>query len=207
MHVLLVDDHALFRDGVALILKVIDGQLLVSHANSCEQALQRLDLGPQPDLILLDLGLPGVGGLEALRQLRERCEGAAIVVLSGTDDMQLARNCIDAGAMGFVHKASDSRVMIDTLRQVLAGQPVLPAAADATAGGVGSESFAVQLTPRQREVLLRLIKGMSNRAIALDLGILDSTVKSHVGSVLAALGASNRTEAVYAARRLGLHFS
>ena len=207
MNVMLVDDHALFRDGVALMLRVIAAEVVVIHAKSCEQAMERLDEGAAPALILLDLGLPGAGGLDALRLLRDRAESAAIVVLSGSEDHQLAHACIDAGAMGFIHKSSDSRSMIAALQQVLAGAVVLPALAEGEATLAGPNPLHGELTPRQREVLARLIKGKPNKAIARELGINDSTVKSHVTAVLLALGVNNRTEAVYAVRKLGLHFS
>ncbi len=210
MNVMLVDDHALFRDGVALMLQVIAAEVVVIHAKSCEQAMERLDEGAAPALILLDLGLPGAGGLDARWRLRDRVDNAAIVVLSGSDDHLLAHACIDAGAMGFIHKGSDSRSMIAALRQVLAGAvvlPVLPVLAEGEATLAGPNPLHGALTPRQREVLARLIKGKPNKAIARELGINDSTVKSHVTAVLLALGVNNRTEAVYAVRKLGLHFS
>jgi DNA-binding NarL/FixJ family response regulator len=207
MKILLVDDHALFRDGVALMLKVIAAEVEVMHAKSCEQALERLDAGAAPQLILLDLGLPGVGGLEALRLLRERSDDATIVMLSGSDDHQLARACVDAGAMGFIHKSSDARGMVDALRQVLNGQIVLPAMTLGLTALEAGATVGAEFTARQLEVLARVIKGKTNKAIARELGINESTVKSHVGNVLSVLGVNNRTEAVYAVRKLGLRFS
>ena len=109
--------------------------------------------------------------------------------------------------MGFIHKSSDSRSMIAALQQVLAGAVVLPALAEGEATLAGPNPRHGELTPRQREVLARLIKGKPNKAIAHELGINDSTVKSHVTAVLLALGVNNRTEAGYAVRKLGLHFS
>ncbi len=204
---MLVDDHALFRDGVALMLQVIAAEVVVIHAKSCEQAMERLDEGAAPAWFLLDLGLPGAGGLDARWRLRDRVDSASIVVLFGSDDHLLAHACIDAGAMGFIHKSSDSRSMIAALRQVLAGAVVLPALAEGEATLAGPNPLHGALTPRQREVLARLIKGKPNKAIASELGINDSTVKSHVTAVLLALGVNNRTEAACAVRKLGLHFS
>lgn len=207
---MLLDDHGLFRDGVALMLQVMEPGCVVQHASSLEQALQRLSEGAEPELILLDLGLPGIGGVEALHILRERADGAAIMVLSGTEDMELVRACIEAGAMGFVHKSADSRTMLAAVRQVLGGVAYLPPTFEPGAPVPGAAAAAVdtvELTPRQREVLARLIKGKPNKAIARELGINETTVKSHVTGVLQALGVSNRTEAVYAVRKLGIRFS
>jgi DNA-binding NarL/FixJ family response regulator len=206
---MLIDDHALFRDGMALMLQVLDSSVEIQHANSAERALQLLREGAEPELILLDMGLPGVGGLEAMRLLRAATEKAAFVVLSGTDDMALVRDCIDAGAMGFVHKAGDAATMRQALRQVLDGRVYLPEAVEW--GGQPSTAAPTtvgpELTPRQREVLQRVVRGATNKAIALDLGISETTVKTHLATLMQLLGASTRTEAVYTVRKLGIRFS
>jgi DNA-binding NarL/FixJ family response regulator len=165
----------------------------------------RLRSSPEPDVILFDLGLPDVGGVEAMRELRQHAENSAVVIVSGTDDTQLVHACIEAGAMGFVHKASDSRTMLDALREVMAGRVVLPPTMESRLDAVSA--IVPELTPRQREVLARLVKGKTNKIIGRELGINEATVKSHVTGVLQALGASNRTEAVYAVRKLGIRFS
>jgi DNA-binding NarL/FixJ family response regulator len=124
--VLLVDDHALFREGLAFLLREVDEGVVVRHAASVPQALQRLDEGGPPDLILLDMALPGDQGLDALKRVRAHAEEVPTVVVSGAEDGQLVRDCIDAGAMGFIPKTSDSREMTAALRLVLSGGVYLP---------------------------------------------------------------------------------
>jgi DNA-binding NarL/FixJ family response regulator len=203
LRVLIVDDHALFRDGLALILRSVDASTEVTHAADVPSALQALGDGAAPDLVLLDLALPGVAGAAAVRMLRQQAEQCPVVVLSGSDDMRLVRECIDAGAMGFIPKASDSRSMLEALARVLQGNVVLPEIV-ATVDTEGPESRLELLTPRQTEVLQRLVQGKSNRVIADELGIVEHTVKSHVSVVLQVLQVSNRTEAVYALRHVRL---
>lgn len=198
MKVLLVDDHALFREGMALILKsaVQDVQLL--QAGSLRAALQLLDGDAEVQLLMLDLGLPDISGLAAVRTVRERWPDVPLVIVSGDDGPALVQACIAAGAMAFISKARDSRTMIPALQAVMAGQVVLP---DSIAPNREAPATALAaLTPRQREVLQRLVQGKTNKAIALELGIHEQTVKSHVAVVLQTLGVANRTEAVYAVR-------
>lgn len=203
MDVLLVDDHALFREGLALLLREVDEGVVVRHAASVPQALQRLDEGGRPDLILLDMVLPGEQGLDALKRVREHAEEVPTVVVSGAEDPQLVRDCIDAGAMGFIPKASDSRVMTAALRLVLSGGVYLPSLVILAAPLVAAEPRPLaELTPRQRDVLMRLVQGKPNKIIARELGISDTTVKTHVSAVLQCLGVHNRTEAVFAMRNL-----
>jgi DNA-binding NarL/FixJ family response regulator len=201
--VLLVDDHALFREGLALLLREVDEGVVVRHAASVPQALQRLDEGGRPDLILLDMVLPGEQGLDALKRMREHAEEVPTVVISGAEDPQLVRDCIEAGAMGFIPKASDSRVMTAALRLVLSGGVYLPSLAIHGSPLVAAEPRPLaELTPRQRDVLMRLVQGKPNKIIARELGISDTTVKTHVSAVLQCLGVHNRTEAVFAMRNL-----
>lgn len=202
MKVLLVDDHALFRDGLALLLREVDPAVMVLHAGAIPQALALLSGAEPPDLILLDLNLPGISGVDAVRALRQHAQGVPLVVLSGSEDAQLVMACVDEGAMGFILKTGDALEMMRALRTVFDGGVYLPPLALTRAAAVPAELTA--LTPRQREVLMRLVQGTPNKTIARDLGISDATVKSHVTGLLQALGVRNRTEAVFAVRHLNL---
>lgn len=203
MKVLLVDDHTLFREGLALLLTTVADAVEVLHAGSLAQAAAALPLGP--DLVLLDLALPGVSGIDGLVDLRRLTEDIPVVVLSGNEDPATMRACIDAGAMGYIPKTAGSQQMRMALRQVLAGEVVLPPSAEAGAPAPQTDAGRLLgLTPRQLDVLRCLVQGKTNKVIARDLGIHADTVKSHVTAVLLALGVKNRTEAVYAVRNLSL---
>lgn len=211
MHLLLVDDHALFREGLKFILRGLDEHLLIDEAGSVEAAIAMQEVPPF-DLILLDLNLPGVGDLEALASVRAAFPQAPIVVLSGEDDPRMIRATIEQGAMGFVPKSSTPEILINALRLILAHGVYLPLsaldtdapAADETEGISNPDTLLRNLSPRQIEVLRSVIRGDSNKLIARKLSLSESTIKQHLSAVLRTVGARNRTEAVYAAAKLGL---
>jgi DNA-binding NarL/FixJ family response regulator len=211
LHVLLVDDHALFREGLKFILRGLDDQLLIDEAGSVEAAVSMQEVHPF-DLILLDLNLPGVGDLEALASVRDAFPQAPIVVLSGEDDPRMIRATIEQGAMGFVPKSSTPEILIQALRLILAHGVYLPLSAldseeplgDAVEVTGNPDTILRNLSPRQVEVLRCVIRGDSNKLIARKLSLSESTVKQHLSAVLRTVGARNRTEAVYAAAKLGL---
>jgi DNA-binding NarL/FixJ family response regulator len=212
MDVLVVDDHALFREGLKFLLRELDAELALDEAGDCTSALERA-AQRRYDLVLLDLHLPGLKGMDALAALREAIPATPMVVLSGEDNPAVVRAAIEAGAMGFIPKSSTREVLIQALRLVFAGGVYLPpavldapAAANLPAPGAASDSPAARLglTPRQMDVLRCVIQGKPNKSIARELDISEGTVKAHLSSVMQALGARNRTEAVYAAAKLGL---
>ena len=215
--VLLVDDHALFREGLKFLLRGLDPGLETDEAGSSAVALERA-ASHDYDLVLLDLKLPGRNGLDALEELREAAPGVPLVVLSGEDDPQAIRVAIDRGAMGFIPKSSTPDVLIKALKLVLAHGVYLPPAAlqahneyptpSAASSEATSRGSALEgITPRQMDVLRCIIQGKPNKVIARELGIASNTVKQHVSGVLQTLGVRNRTEAVYAAAKLGLRLA
>jgi DNA-binding NarL/FixJ family response regulator len=205
MDVLVVDDHALFREGLKFLLRELDGSLGIDEAPDCAAALARV-AARRYDLVLLDLNLPGLRGMDALAALLGAVPGTPTVVLSGEDDPQLVRSAIKAGAMGFIPKSSTHEVLIQALRLVFAGGVYLPPAAldTHTAAAPAAGAATLGLTPRQMDVLRCVIQGKPNKSIARDLDISEGTVKAHLSAVMQALNARNRTEAVYAAAKLGL---
>jgi DNA-binding NarL/FixJ family response regulator len=205
MDVLVVDDHALFREGLKFLLRELDGSLGIDEAPDCAAALARV-AARRYDLVLLDLNLPGLRGMDALAALLGAVPGTPTVVLSGEDDPQLVRSAIKAGAMGFIPKSSTHEVLIQALRLVFAGGVYLPPTAldTHTAAAPAAGGAALGLTPRQMDVLRCVIQGKPNKSIARDLDISEGTVKAHLSAVMQALNARNRTEAVYAAAKLGL---
>lgn len=214
MNILLVDDHALFREGLKFLLGSLDAGLVLHEAGNCAQAIERT-AARRYDLILLDLNMPGLNRLDALEALRDAAPDAPVVVLSGEGDPAVVRAAIERGAMGFIPKSATPEVLIQALRLVLAHGVYLPVevldAAYATStsppevhGHVASVKPVAGLTPRQMEVLRCVIQGKPNKVIARELGVAESTVKVHLSSVLRAFGARNRTEAVYGAAKMGL---
>jgi DNA-binding NarL/FixJ family response regulator len=207
MNVLLIDDHALFREGLKFLLRSLDAALVVDEAGDCAKALEHAAKRGY-DLVLLDLKMPGVAGLDALAALREAIPAAPLVVLSGEDSPAVVRAAIERGAMGFIPKSSTPEVLLQALRLVLARGVYLPptvlkVVADPSPAA-GSEAALRGLTSRQVDVLRCVIQGKSNKVIARELDVSEGTVKAHLSSVLRAFGARSRTEAVYAAAKLGL---
>lgn len=211
MNILLVDDHPLFRGGLKFLLGSLDEQIDVSEAGDCEQATAQAGTR-EFDLVLLDLKMPGLDGLSALAAMRETFPSAPVVVLSGEDDPRIVRAAIEGGAMGYIPKASTPEVMIQALKLVLAKGVYLPprvltapAGADETVPDRPADEQALKgLSPRQMDVLRCVIHGKPNKVIARELDISEGTVKAHLSAVLRALGVRNRTEAVYAAAKMGL---
>lgn len=211
--ILLIDDHALFREGLKFLLRSLDTALVVDEAGNCAQALEHAAAGNY-DLVLLDLKMPGVAGLDALATLREALPDSPLVVLSGEDTTGMVRAAIERGAMGFIPKSSTPEVLVHALRLVLARGVYLPpmvldaapalSAVSAASPATTGQMALPGLTPRQMEILRFVIQGKPNKVIARELDVSEGTVKSHLSSVLHALGTRNRTEAVYAAAKLGL---
>lgn len=219
MKILLIDDHPLFREGVALLLKPLVEGLETWEAGSCEEAFALLTERGSTDLIMIDLGLPGLSGLEGLGRLRREHPEVPVVVMSSADDKDTVLAVLDAGAMGFIPKSSTSQVMLGALRLILAkgvylppsvflgGRTMPPAMPLPTAAPVqGRRATELGLTPRQADVLHLLLQGQPAKLIGRQLNLSLSTVKAHTSSVLRALNVTTRTQAVLAASRLGLRF-
>jgi DNA-binding NarL/FixJ family response regulator len=212
VRILIVDDHALFREGLRFLLRDLDRHLEISEAANCTEALAMA--GEPFSLVLLDLHMPGVNGLEALAALREAFESSRIVVLSGEEDPRLVRKVIDAQAAGFIPKSSTPQVLLGALRLVLADGVYLPTVALKDLGegpggqprGAGGDPLGGTLSGRQLDVLRKAVEGKANKVIARELGISEGTVKAHLAAAFRALGVRNRTEAVYVAARSGLQF-
>jgi DNA-binding NarL/FixJ family response regulator len=223
MKILLVDDHALFREGVALLLRPLVDDIDVWEAGSCGQAFVLLAERGCADLVLIDLAMPpGMSGLEGIRLLRERCPDAPVVALSSADDQATVMQALDAGAMGFIPKSSNSSVMVAALKLIMAKGIYLPPSVflptrnltdtppppPAAERPLPAERRAdsLGLTPRQLEVLYLILQGKSAKVIGRELSLSPSTVKAHTSAVLRALNVTTRTQAVIAASRLGLRF-
>lgn len=212
MKILLCDDHALFRAGLRHVLRDLAEGTELREAPNADAALRLLQQDSELDLVLLDLDLPGVSGMSALRALRQRFPTLPVVIVSASERAEDVREALAAGAAGFIPKASTSPVLLGALRLVLSGgvyvPPLVLGAAEAPpadpAPHVRRRERAGQLTPRQLEILRLLAKGLTNREICGVLGIAEGTVKAHLAALFEALDVTNRTEAVGLMRELGL---
>jgi NarL family two-component system response regulator LiaR len=208
--ILVVDDHAVVREGLRAFLSVQDGFEIVGEAQDGDEALE-LANELEPDVILMDLVMPKLDGVSAMRQLRERggrgSNSRVIVLTSFLEDERLLP-ALEAGAAGYLLKNSQPAELARAVRAAHAGDAVIDptvaarlvhALADRPRAGALDE-----LTTREREVLALIAQGRSNKRIALELGISEKTVKTHVGHVLAKLDVTDRTQAAVLAVRAGL---
>jgi len=199
---LIVDDHALFRSGLRLVLKEGLPDVEVLEAASMEQAV-RVTGGP-PDLVLLDIQLQGVNGLEGLGLLQQRWPQVPVVMLSSIVEPDTIALALSRGARAFVSKGDTSARILELIQQTL-GQPQLSDALvrrlRADIGPHPAEATQPRLTPRQCEVLDLLCEGLSNKMIARRLVVSEFTVRGHVQAILGLLGVTSRSQATFAARQ------
>ncbi len=209
MRVLLIDDHALFREGLSGLL-ARRGIEVIAAVGDWREGL-RLACESAPDIILLDLRMPGVDGLDMLDTLREHAVTAPIVMVTTSQDEQDLVAALRRGAHGYLLKDIEPDELVTALQQVLKGETVVARQLTGTlARVVGSAQNIApptplsELTPREREILKHLAEGRSNKAIARALSITDGTVKLHVKSILRKLRVSSRVEAAVMAVAQGV---
>lgn len=211
MKILVVDDHAMLREGLGLLLAAVEPGVQVDGAPSVAAAVAAC-AGQTYRLVLLDLGLTATQGLDTLRACRDALPDTPIVVLSGDDTPDLIRRAIEEGAAGFIPKSHGGAEMVAALRLVLAGGVFLPPQAIALRrpgdeGPTGIPGAYDRLSARQREVARLLLAGQSNKGIARRLALSEGTVKAHLSSIFRIIGARNRVEAVLIAAREGVRTS
>jgi DNA-binding NarL/FixJ family response regulator len=200
--VLIVDDHPVVRQGLRVLLEVQDGIEVAGQAGDGPTALA-LAAETEPDVILLDLKLPGMDGIAVLAELKARQDQSRVLVLTSATDHAAAAAAVHAGAAGVLYKDVDPDALVRAIRAVHDGHLLL--APEAAATLLHSASWPARgldaLTGREREVLAELAQGRSNREIARALHVSEKTVKAHVSSVLAKLGVQDRTQAALFAVR------
>lgn len=203
MLALLIDDHALFRESVALLVAHRLSELELLLAADIGSGLQVLAQRPECALVLLDLGLPDSSGMAGLERVRAAAPTRPVIVISADDRAQTVHDALDRGAAGFIPKTADSHAFCAALRRVLDGRVALPLQ---LAPPLLDADAPLGLSPRQCEVLRLLIAGRSNKDIQRELALSESTVKTHLQAVFRRLDVNTRTQAVVAAARLGLRF-
>ncbi|MGE5292611.1 MAG: response regulator [Micromonosporaceae bacterium] len=198
IRVLVVDDHALHRDGIRQILGQHPGIELVGEAESAELALVLINQ-LHPSVVLMDIRLPGMNGIDATRRIHRDHPGTRVLVVTAYDDYEYVRGALEAGASGHLSKAAPGRQLVEAVRAVAAGATVIePAAAAHLLAGGDSRApcRGAQLTGRELAVLDLLAQGLHNKQVATRLGISRRTVERHCDNIYDKLGVASRTEAV-----------
>jgi two-component system, NarL family, response regulator LiaR len=208
IRVLIVDDHAVVREGLRTFLQLQDGITVVGEAADGEAAVDRA-VALDPDVILMDLVMPGLSGVDAMRRLREQAPNSRVIVLTSFLDDGRLMPALQAGAAGYLLKDVEPAELARAVRSACADEAVIdPTVAARLLHRLGEgpppREEDLDLTRREREVLALIAAGHSNKRIALELGIAEKTVKTHVGHLLAKLGVADRTQAALLAVRRGL---
>jgi DNA-binding NarL/FixJ family response regulator len=210
LKILLVDDHALFREGMHFILHKLDEQIDILNAGNFPDALNTARDNPDLDIVLLDLNMPGSEGAPSVKLFSTSYPNIPVVVVSGSDRRDDIVTVMNSGAMGFISKMSSGQNMIHALRLVLDGGIYLPPQLLQQAMGQvqpDKRSWRTNkhgLTVRQTEVLQQLAMGLTNKDIGLAIGLAEGTVKIHVAAIFQSLRVKKRIDAVQAAQRMGL---
>jgi DNA-binding NarL/FixJ family response regulator len=209
--VLMVDDHALFRDGMRYVLQQLADEVEVIDSGNFLDGMSQAANNPDLDLALLDLHMPGSEGVKSIQLFNKSHPGIPLVVVSGSDQREDIEKVMECGAMGFISKMSSSKMMLSALRMVLDGGVYLPpqllqqAMAGMDQGDKRTDRASKNgLTTRQMQTLQLLAEGLSNKEISERMSLAEGTVKIHTAAVYQALRVNSRLEAVSAARRLGL---
>ena len=200
LSILIADDHPLFRDALASAISGLDIESEVSLAGNFNDAISVLAEGNGPDIVLLDLNMPGSRGLSGLNQLRGQYPACPVVVVSAVEDPNTIRRSLAMGASGYVPKSSSIEEMRNAIRSVLDGDIYVPQGIDLDVEQDAEEAELIDrmqsLTPQQSRVLGMLGEGLLNKQIAYELGVSEATVKAHVSAILLKLGVDSRTQAV-----------
>ncbi|MCB1475438.1 MAG: response regulator transcription factor [Rhodobiaceae bacterium] len=204
--ILIADDHPLFRDALKNSLSSLTAGGTLLEAGTYTEIADQLDGGTAPDLVLLDLSMPGVSGLSGLLYLRAQYPDIPVIVISAHEDPTVIRRCMEFGASGYVPKSMDISQIREAVSAVLEGEVWMPPGiAEASSGDDELADLTARfatLTPQQVRVLMMLSEGLLNKQIAYKLSVSEATIKAHVSAILQKLNVESRTQAVIAAARI-----
>lgn len=208
-HIIIADDHPLFRAALRQAVSQAVPDAEVAEVESIKALQAEVERKPDADLVLLDLNMPGAHGFSGLVFMRGQYPGLPVVVVSGSEDLQVMRRSIDYGASGFIPKSAPLPEITDAIQAVLEGDMWLPEGVAEKLEQMQAESTdfsdrLASLTPQQFRVLGMLAEGMLNKQIAYDLDVSEATIKAHITAVFRKLGVRNRTQAVIAIQQMEL---
>lgn len=198
MKIILADDHPLFRQALTITLKANFANAEIFEAQTIPELEQYLEQAQDADLLLLDLDIPGAQGFNSLINIRRSYPDLGVVVISGYEDKETIHKAMSHGAAGFIPKSTPVPEMLLAIKEVLTGKLWTPDGefnADAQHIATADDKIA-SLTPKQRKILLMFADGLLNKQIAYELGLSESTIKSHASTIFLKLGVRNRTQAV-----------
>lgn len=205
MHILIVDDHPLFADALRQVFLRLSNHVIIHTAENADRAMDYIKQNPSYDLILIDINLPGLDGFGLLRQLQKHFISTPIVMISASNEPSLIRQALEQGAMAYIHKSINAKGLLHAAHEVLSGNIYFP---DLTQVEQVSSTCTLlntfKISERQLEILQLLAMGLSNKEIARELEITESTVKTHVSKIMSILIVNNRTSCILEAKRLGL---
>jgi|SRR5579859_7776752 len=200
IRVLVVEDHHVVRQGLIALLSVVDGVEVVGQAADGEEAIKEFET-LHPDVTLIDLRLPKMGGVEVIQRVRADHANARFIVLTTYDGDEDIYRALQAGARAYLLKGMTVDVLLSTIRSVHAGKSCIP---PAIAQKLAERMATEQLTHREQDVLEQIVRGKSNKEIGSELDISEATVKTHINNLLSKLGVADRTQAATAAIQRGL---
>ena len=201
---LIIEDHPIYRDALSTLMMTIMDKAHIHSSSSVEEALKTTASSDGIKIVLIDLGLPGLKGVEAINTIKNRWPEAAIIILTASEDRRAVMSALRAGARVALSKAISSTVIAKVITDVLDNQPITADWITTRGAENLSANVAFALTPRQQEIIILLDRGLSNKEICLCLGLAETTVKMHMSLIFRALQVSNRTQAILAARQLGI---
>ncbi len=207
MKILIADDHALFRDGLAMRLEEINPDIILHQAATFSQALKILDKETDINMVIADLDMPDMKWEDGIRELKSKSPNTSLVVISASEDIRNIRKILATGIKGYIPKRSDPKIMHNALKLILDGGTYIPPALIETSSEYTSTSHkngGKTLTNRQSQVLDLIAQGKSNKQIAYEMGVSEATVKLHINALLRSLKVNNRTQAVVTAQKMGI---